>query len=57
VFDPRRVENGGTTLLVYNDNPSPALGAFKYTLRVTTDGGSTYCDLDPGGTDSNGARS
>ena len=24
VLDPRRVENGGTTLVVYNDDPSPA---------------------------------
>jgi hypothetical protein len=57
VFEPRRVENGGTTLVVYNDNPSPAIGPFKYTLRVTKDGGATYCDLDPGGLDGNGARS
>jgi hypothetical protein len=54
VFDPRRVSNNGTTLEVYNQNPSPALGAFKYTLRVTNDGGASYCELDPGGTDQNG---
>lgn len=54
VFDPRRVLNHGKTLEVYNQNPSPALGAFKYTLRVTNDGGATYCDLDPGGDDLNG---
>jgi hypothetical protein len=60
VFDPRRVTNGGTTLVVYNDNPtvggSGGLGPFKYTLRVTNDGGNTYCDLDPGGSDMNGQR-
>lgn len=56
VFDPIRVINGDQTLVVYNDNPSPPLGQFKYTLRVTNDGGSTYCDLDPGGTDMNGQR-
>lgn len=55
VFEPRRVVNG-TTLIVYNDNPSPPLGEFRYTLRVTNDGGDTYCDLDPGGVDGNGAR-
>ena len=57
VFDPQRVENSNTTLLVFNANPSPALGDFKYTLRVTKDGGTTYCELDPGGVDKNGATS
>jgi hypothetical protein len=57
VFDPKRVTNAGSTLEVYNDNPSPSLGAFKYTLRVTKDGGTTYCELDPGGGDMNGSRS
>lgn len=57
VFDPRHIGNNGATLVVYNDNPSPALGDFKYTLRVTNDGGVSYCDLDPGGSDSNGPRS
>lgn len=56
VFEPRRVENGGATLIVYNQNPSPPLGEFKYALRVTKDDGTTYCDLDPGGIDNNGAR-
>ena len=55
VFDPKRVENSQTTLVVFNANPSPALGNFKYTLRVTKDGGTTYCELDPGGVDKNGA--
>jgi hypothetical protein len=32
------------------------MGVFHYTLRVTNDGGETYCDLDPGGVDNNGAR-
>ena len=58
VFDPRRVSNHGQTLEVYNQNPSQSggngLGPFKYTLRVTNDGGATYCDLDPGGDDQNG---
>jgi hypothetical protein len=48
--------NNGTGLLVYNDNPQPALGEFHYALRVTNDGGATYCDLDPGGVDTNGQR-
>lgn len=55
VFKPLRVISG-TTLEVFNDNPSPPLGAFKYSLRVTKDGGATYCDLDPGGADQNGPR-
>lgn len=54
VFCPRTVN--GTTLVVYNDNPTPAGGDFMYTLRVTNDGGKHYCNLDPGGTDSNGPR-
>jgi hypothetical protein len=29
---------------------------FKYALRVTKDNGASYCDLDPGGVDNNGAR-
>jgi hypothetical protein len=56
VFDPQRVENGGATLKVYNDNPRPALGDFAYTLRVTNDGGISYCALDPIGGDRNGSR-
>lgn len=55
VFDPRVVESP-TVLRVYNDNPSPPLGEFRYTLRVTTDGGTSYCNLDPGGADQNGPR-
>jgi hypothetical protein len=56
VFCPLRVN--GTSLDVYNDNPGPepGMGPFKYTLRVTKDGGASYCDLDPGGVDNNGAR-
>lgn len=54
VFDPQRVTNHGRTLEVYNRNPSPAIGPFKYTLRITNDGGATFCDLDPGGDDQNG---
>jgi hypothetical protein len=59
VFSPLQVN--GTTLDVYNDNPpgpqpGSGMGVFHYTLRVTNDGGETYCDLDPGGVDNNGAR-
>ena len=60
VFDPRRVTGGGSSLEVYNDNPKQpgggGLGEFRYTLRVTKDGGTNYCDLDPGGVDQNGNR-
>ena len=58
VFTRLRVTNQGTALDAYNDNPGPApgLGEFRYTLRVTNDGGATYCNLDPGGVDNNGAR-
>ena len=59
VLDPRRVTNQGRTLEVYNENPRPPvgpLGPFKYTLRVTNDGGATYCDLDPGGDDMDGPQ-
>ena len=56
VFEPLRVINERTTLVVRNDNPSPALGQFKYTLRVTNDDGKSYTELDPGGDDQNGPR-
>jgi hypothetical protein len=56
VFDPIHVNHDRTTLEVYNANPCPALGPFKYTLRVTTDDGASYCALDPGGTDNNGSK-
>ena len=56
VFEPVRVINDRTTLVVRNDNPSPALGPFKYTLRVTNDDGNSYTELDPGGEDRNGPR-
>lgn len=55
VFEPRHVEDHNKTLKVFNPNPCPALGEFMYTLRVTADGGTTYCELDPGGVDKNGA--
>ena len=57
VFDPRHVDHNGTTLTVYNENPSPPIGDFQFTLRVTKDGGASYCALDPGGSDMNGPRS
>ena len=56
VFEPLTVTPDGMILRVYNDNPAPGLGSFKYTLRVTNDGGGSYCDIDPGGGDDNGQR-
>lgn len=56
VFEPRRIKNQGMTLEVYNDNPSPPGGPFKFNLRVTKDGGQNYCDLDPDGNNQNGAQ-
>jgi hypothetical protein len=62
VFCPRAIGDSGKRLDVYNFNPrgphpSGGIGPFTYTLRVTKDGGKSYCDLDPGGTDNNGTRS
>ena len=57
VFKVKSIKDQGMTLEVYNDNPSPAIGPFQFNLRVTKDGGSNYCDLDPGGNDGNGPRS
>lgn len=59
VFVPVRViEPDGTTLVVdfrnekdQNGNP---VGDFRYTLRVTKDGGNNFLELDPGGTGNNG---
>jgi hypothetical protein len=55
VLDPRNVSPDGLSLWVYNENPSPALGEFQYTLNVLKEGGD-YCPLDPGGVDNNGQR-
>lgn len=57
IFWPFAVEDEGMTLVVYNKNPGPAIGYFKYSLRVTRDGGNSFELLDPGGNDQNGARS
>ena len=59
IFTPKRVENNGKTLVVYNKNPGPApgQGRFSYTLRLTNDGGTTYLPLDPGGDTMNGPLS
>jgi hypothetical protein len=57
VFEPLRVINDGQTLVVRNTNPHPAIGVFKYTLRVTRDFGETFLELDPGGEDLNGPSS
>jgi|GraSoiStandDraft_46_1057282.scaffolds.fasta_scaffold536400_1 hypothetical protein len=58
VFHAERVlEPECTTLVVLNPNPSPAQGAFGYTLRVTKDRGATYLPLDPGGLNQNGPQS
>ena len=42
------------TMVVHNLNPQPAQGEFRYTLRVTKDGGKNYLPLDPGGVNQNG---
>src|SRR5438270_1753122 len=48
VFRATGVDKTCTVLTVHNPNPSPAQGAFQYTLCVTNNGGQTYLDLDPG---------
>ena len=58
VFRPIRIASSGNpperrTLIVHNKNPQPAQGAFQYNLRVTD--GTHWLDLDPGGTNNNGA--
>ena len=53
VFRPLRIEDEGMTLVVRNENPAPAGGPFKYSLRVTNDG-TNYVLLDPGGVNENG---
>jgi hypothetical protein len=56
VFEPLSVEDAGMTLVVYNENPKPAIGNFKFSLRVTKGNGPPFLLLDPGGTDNNGAN-
>ena len=56
VFEPVAVEDSGMTLVVYNENPKPAIGNFKYSLRVTRGNGPPFLLLDPGGTDSKGGN-
>ena len=52
VFTSPTVSPDGKVLKVVNTNPSPAQGAFKYTLRVTD--GTDWKNLDPGGLNNNG---
>ena len=54
VLKPYAVEDGRMTLVVYNENPPPAIGNFQYSLRVTKDDGAPPLLLDPGGGDQNG---
>ena len=49
VFHATGVDKSCTVLSVNNPNPSPAQGAFQYTLCVTKDEGKSYLALDPGG--------
>lgn len=60
VFEPIRVtEPNGTMLVVRNDNSQQAggaIGKFRYTLNVSTNGRAPYLPLDPGGVDQNGPR-
>jgi len=55
VFHATTVDGTRTTLHVNNPNPSPAQGAFRYTLCVTNDDGASYLRLDPGGINNNGS--
>lgn len=51
-FTAESVGDQGTTLVVRNLNTYET--DFGYTLRVTNDGGKTFVNLDPGGTNYNG---
>jgi hypothetical protein len=51
VFQPVEVIDGKTLVVEFPNKT--VIGDFRYTLRVTNDGGSTYVDLDPGGTGNN----
>jgi hypothetical protein len=50
-FTAQEITNGGMTLVVHNANST--VQDFGYTLRITRDGGATYKELDPIGTNSN----
>ena len=50
-FTSQAITNGGMTLQVLNKNET--VQDFGYTLRVTSDGGATYVDLDPIGSNQN----
>jgi hypothetical protein len=52
-FTSQNVKDQGETLVVRNTNSSQT--QFGYTLRVTNDGGQTFVDLDPGGSNQNGS--
>jgi len=52
VFDPERVINSQTTLVVRFENKTQ-IGDFRYTINVVNDRGDTL-HLDPGGTGNNG---
>ncbi|HEX8840601.1 MAG TPA: hypothetical protein VF750_09055 [Sphingomicrobium sp.] len=54
-FQSDHIEAGGKTLVVTNTNSK--LAYFGYTLRVSNDQGQTFVDLDPVGTNMNGATS
>ena len=55
VFTPLTVSRNGMELVVYNENPRPALRNFKYTLNVVNAAGAVL-PLDPGGGNENGNR-
>lgn len=55
VFKPIGVDSTGTELEVFNENPRPAIGKFKYTLRVFKNGAPL--DIDPPGDNQNGTYS
>lgn len=55
VLTARAVLNDGMTLKVRNPNvDKDEIGLFKYTLRVSKDGGDSYLPLDPVGENRNG---
>ena len=50
-FTAQEITNGGMTLVVHNANRDKQ--DFGYTLRITSDGGNSYMELDPIGTNDN----